>query len=474
MNSEQQGLHPSVVRAYDIRGRVGHTLHAHDAYCVGRAFGLSLQNLSETPDTPPRACVAYDGRLSSSEFADQVILGLRHAGCHVLEVGLGPTPLLYFSVQHFQAWGGIMVTASHNPAEDNGFKICLHDRPFFGEDLKRLDTLIAHHKHTWAHERPTQSQTIPCEKVEGRRMYQERLESACCLRPLKVAWDPGHGAAGPLVRDLMMTLPGHHIGLHLDVDGTFPAHPPDPTQPQNLQALRQTVLEHGCDVGIGLDGDADRLGVIDAQGEFVSADVLMHLFSADVLRHTPGASVIVDIKTSDSVVETIRHHGGCPVTCRTGHSFIKQKMKETGALCAGELSGHFFFADRYYGFDDGLYAALRLLELLGAQGHEALIQERQRQQCSYRAQDLHIKVPEGHPFKGVQALQDILQRERKPYDSTDGVKVRHAEGWWLLRASNTESKMIGRCEASSPHALQAVVQEMESYWAQAQILLQKD
>jgi phosphomannomutase len=451
------GLDARVVRAYDIRGHMGRTLWARDAWQVGRAFGVWLKQTCPVP----RVCVVRDGRVTSPELMAHLVRGLRQAGCCVLQGGLGPTPMMYAGVHVLQADGGIMITASHNPAGDNGFKICLAGRPFFGDDLKSLDILMRHQGAAWHPDDPETGTEEQVPMLEGYlRLMEAGLRDKAILLRLKVAWDPGHGAAGPVLEKLLPVLPGTHTVINGRVDGTFPAHPPDPTHPQHLAELARVVRGEGCDVGLAFDGDADRLGVVDATGEFVPADVLLALYAEDVLARNPGARVIVDIKTSDHVGEVVHQKGGEGITCRTGHSFIKQAIRETGALLAGELSGHFFFADRYKGFDDGLYAALRLLEILAEQGPGVLVAARAMQAERWPARDVTIPVPEGTQFETVGRLVQWMQEQGRPFENTDGVKARTPAGWWLLRASNTESKLVGRCEARAQADLAALQADM--------------
>ncbi|MFA7597154.1 MAG: phosphomannomutase/phosphoglucomutase, partial [Novosphingobium sp.] len=348
-------FHPTVLREYDIRGIIGETLGPDDARAIGRGFATLLRAAGGT-----RVAVGYDGRVSSPLLEHALIEGLNASGCDVVRIGMGPTPMLYYAeASADDVDGGIQITGSHNPANYNGFKMVFQGRPFFGADILELGRLAG--EGAWADGNGA---------VEGRDVqaaYVDRLLAGLdgidpqCLSTLRIGWDAGNGAAGRVLEQLAARLPGEHHLLYTEVDGNFPNHHPDPTEEKNLEDLRKLVAEKQLDFGIAFDGDGDRIGAIDGEGRIIWGDQLLMIYAEDLLRTEPGATVIADVKASRALFERVAELGGKPVMWKTGHSLIKSKMKETGAPLAGEMSGHVFFAHRYYGFDDALYAAVRLI-----------------------------------------------------------------------------------------------------------------
>ncbi|MFQ5985689.1 MAG: phosphomannomutase/phosphoglucomutase, partial [Alphaproteobacteria bacterium] len=341
-------FHPSVLRAYDIRGVVGETLTEADAEALGRAFGTVLRRRLGSASVS----VGYDGRLSSPRLKEALVQGLADTGARVLSVGRGPTPMLYYAVHELKTEGGVMVTGSHNPPGFNGFKLVLGAKPFYGDDIQELARIAAAGAYE-AGEGAVEERPV----MAG---YVDRLvEAFGGQRPLTVAWDAGNGAAGEVMAAVSARLPGRHILLNERVDGTFPAHHPDPTVAKHLEQLIATVRRERCDLGVAFDGDGDRIGVVDEEGRILWGDQLLAIFAADVLRRRPGATIVFDVKASQILFDEVARLGGRPLMWRTGHSPIKAKMAEEGSPLGGEVSGHIFFADRYYGFDDALYAAVR-------------------------------------------------------------------------------------------------------------------
>ena len=453
-------LHPSIVREYDIRGVVGETLDAGDALAVGGAFAATV---AAERGAAPTICLGFDGRLTSPALEAALAEGMAAAGASVSRVGRGPTPMLYFAVHHLRADAGVMVTGSHNPPEYNGFKFMLAGGPFHGDRIGRLGDLAA----------------VGAPAAGGGRIgdvdvfdaYVERLAAACRGRGrLKAVWDPGNGAAGDVVRALVRRLPGRHDVINGDVDGTFPAHHPDPTVAENLAQLRRCVEEGSCDVGIAFDGDGDRIGVIDDRGGIVWADLLLALLARDVLAARPGATVIADVKSSQVLFDEIARLGGNPVMWRTGHSLIRARMAETGAPLAGEMSGHLFFADEYYGFDDAVYAAVRLLDTIEGSG-ESLSALRDRLPTLSNTPEMRFDCPDDRKFGVVAEVRDRLASEGRRINDVDGVRVTSEDGWWLLRASNTQAVLVARCEARDEAALSRVRSALEAELARSGIRL---
>jgi phosphomannomutase len=436
---------PTILREYDVRGVVGETLSGDDAYALGRAFGTVVARAGGSA-----AVVGYDGRLSSPELAGQVREGLKDCGLTVFDVGLGPSPMLYYAAYTLPVAAGVMITGSHNPPDYNGFKMVLDRAPFFGESIQDLGRLAA--------EGDYESGAGTVEKRSVEVAYVERLkEEFQGLSALKVAWDTGNGAAGEVLEALVQGLPGSHITLNAEIDGTFPNHHPDPTVPENLTQLRDTVLAEGCDLGFAFDGDGDRIGALDGQGRILWGDQIIMLLAREVLKDypgapNPGAPIIADVKASQALFDDIARCGGRPIMWKTGHSLIKAKMTEEGAPFAGEMAAHLFFADRYYGFDDALYAALRLIEVVCREGR-SLAELRDGLPQVVNTPETRFACGEARKWEVIDEVAARLKSEGAEVNDLDGVRVKTAEGWWLLRASNTQDVLVARCESADEAGL---------------------
>lgn len=431
---------PTILREYDVRGIVGKTLSTADAYALGRAFASAVK-----PRGARRLAVGYDGRLTSPDLAQALISGICDAGLDVANIGCGPSPMLYFATHHLDVQGGIMVTGSHNPPEYNGFKMSFGKAPFFGEEIQCLGRQAAAGNFESG-----AGKTInePVFDAYVARIFQDYEAK----RPLKVAWDVGNGAAGDVVQSLTARLPGTHILLNETIDGTFPAHHPDPTVPANLAELRETVLAESCDLGIAFDGDGDRIGLVDGTGAILWGDQIMLLLARDVLRRWPGAPIIADIKASQVLFDGIAAAGGQPIMWKTGHSVIKTKMAELQSPFAGEMSAHLFFADGYYGYDDAVYAAIRVLNVLG-NGTESLSDFRQSLPQVVNTPEIRFPCAEDRKAKVVEEVRARLAAAGARVIDIDGVRVQTADGWWLLRASNTQDVLVARCESDDEAGL---------------------
>jgi len=431
-------FHSSILREYDIRGVVGETLFEADAEWIGRAFGSIL---ARKLGRNPVVALGRDGRLSSPAMAAALQRGLMSSGAKVLAIGCGPTPMLYFSVYNLEADGGIMVTGSHNPPTHNGFKMMIGRKPFYGEAIQQLGKLAA------ANDVATGAGSQ--ESVAVLPDYVARLAGELAdvdLSGLSIGWDAGNGAAGEAMALLTAKLSGRHVLLHEKIDGTFPAHHPDPTEPKNLVDLQQAVARGKLDLGIAFDGDGDRIGAIDGRGRIIWGDQLLAVLSRDVLKDKPGSTIIADVKASQVLFDEVARLGGKPLMWKTGHSLIKVKMAETGAPLAGEMSGHIFFADRYFGFDDALYAAVRLLKAVVRHGGD-LSALRDQLPSLINTPELRFDCADDRKFKVVEQVRDQLKGESAKFDDVDGVRVNTADGWWLLRASNTQAVLVARAEA---------------------------
>jgi len=439
---------PTILREYDIRGIVGKTLFVADAHALGRAFGATLAERGGK-----RVAVGYDGRLTSPELEAALVDGLTEAGVDVVRTGRGPTPMLYFSAATLRVDGGIMVTGSHNPPDHNGFKLVLGGKAFFGDAIQQLGQTAL----TLGASADQRGQITQHSVFDD---YVARLaKDYDASRPLTVAWDCGNGATGEVVVELTKKLPGRHVLLNETIDGTFPAHHPDPTVAENLVQLQQAVKAGGCDLGIGFDGDGDRIGVVDARGRILWGDQLMIVLARDVLKQYPGAPVLADVKASQVLFDAIAEAGGQPVMMETGHSLIKARLAETKAPLAGEMSGHIFFADRWYGFDDAIYVAVRLLGILG-RAPETLADMLDRLPPVFNTPELRLPCEEERKFAIVEEVRARLRKRGAEMVEIDGVRVRTPDGWWLLRASNTQAVVTARAEASTEDGLNRLKQQL--------------
>jgi phosphomannomutase len=450
---------PTILREYDIRGIVGTTLFPADARALGWVFA---QTLAEAGGR--RAAVGYDGRLTSPELEAALVEGLAEGGADVVRVGRGPTPMLYFAAATLGVDGGIMVTGSHNPPDHNGFKLVLGGKPFFGDAIQKLgQTALG-----------LASPDGPRGRVEQHSVFDDYVARLArdygATRGLSVAWDCGNGATGEVVASLVETLPGRHVLLNEKIDGTFPAHHPDPTVAENLVQLQQKVAAERCDLGIGFDGDGDRIGVVDARGRIMWGDQLLIVLARDVLSRNPGAPIIADVKASQVFFDEIERAGGRPIMAQTGHSLIKARLAETGAPLAGEMSGHIFFAERYYGFDDAVYVAVRLLDILARAG-ESLADMLDKLPAVFNTPELRIDCDEARKFTIVEEVKQRQRRCGADIVDIDGVRVRTAEGWWLMRASNTQAVIVVRAEASSEAGLERLKQQLAAELAPSGLAL---
>lgn len=434
-------FHASILREYDIRGVVGQTLSLTDALALGRTMGTVAAARGGRI-----AVVGYDGRHSSPALEEELCRGLASCGLFVLRIGLVPTPGTYFASKVLNADLGIMVTGSHNPSQYNGFKMVLGNKPYYGKDIQALADLAG--RGVWL--RGQGSVTT----VAALDAYVHRLRKGYrSHRGLKVAWDSGNGAAGPAMVQLASLLPGDHYLINDAVDGSFPNHHPDPTVEANLEQLKETVLSERCDLGVAFDGDGDRIGVVDETGTVLWGDQILALLAREVLAEHRGAPIIADVKASQVLFDEIARLGGQPVMSPTGHSIIKSKMSELGAPLAGEMSGHIFFADRYYGYDDALYVAVRMIDFVARSGQK-LSELRQSLPRVINTPETRIDVPDDKKFQIVKDIRTRLEAQNAKIEAMDGVRVMTPEGWWLLRASNTQPALVARCEASSAAGLE--------------------
>lgn len=448
-------FNPTVLREYDIRGIIGETLGPDDARAIGRGFATLLRRAGGS-----RIAVGYDGRVSSPILERALIEGINASGCDVVAIGMSATPMLYYAEASAEdVDGGIEITGSHNPANYNGFKMVFQGRPFFGEDILTLGKMAA--DGDWDDGVGT---------VETRALLDEYIDrlllgldgiDADALGRLRIGWDNGNGAAGPALEALAARLPGEHHLLFTEVDGNFPNHHPDPTVEANLEDLRALVAEKNLHFGIAFDGDGDRIGAIDGEGRVIWGDQLLMIYAEDLLSRMPGATIIADVKASRALFDHVSALGGQPLMWKTGHSLIKSKMKETNSPLAGEMSGHVFFADTYYGYDDALYAGIRLIAAAARLG-KSVTELRSAMPAMINTPEMRFQVDESRKFAAIDEVKARLSGTDAMVDGTDGVRVTNDDGWWLLRASNTQDVLVARAESETESGLERLMAQIDA------------
>ena len=435
-------MNPQVFREYDVRGLVGADLDYDFVYNLGRAIGTYGKERGVHDMTVGRDC-----RLSSEEYHGAILGGLRAAGIDVIDIGLCATPMLYYSIRHLDTGGGVMVTGSHNPPEFNGFKICIGPDTIYGDDIQELRTIMENDRYA------SGKGSFHQENVA--QAYQDHLFKGVTIREgLKVVIDGGNGVGGFFTVPLLERFGCSVTPLYCEMDGRFPNHFPDPTVEENLTGLIDLVREEKADIGIAFDGDADRIGVVTDKGEIVRGDEVLLLFSRAILRENPGATIIGEVKCSQTLYDDIARKGGRGIMWKAGHSLIKGKMKEEQALLAGEMSGHIFFADRYFGYDDAIYASARLLEILSLTGltPSELLADVPR---TFSTPEIRIDCPDDIKFDVVERVKERFAAEYDVID-IDGVRVRFDDGWGLVRASNTQPVLVLRFEAKTEERLNTI------------------
>jgi len=446
-------FNPTILREYDVRGVVGDTLTEADAYALGRTYAAKAHG-----EGARTIAVGRDGRTHSPGLQAELIRGLTEGGMNVIQIGMGPSPMLYFATHYLDVDGGIQVTGSHNPADYNGFKLLLKARSVFGVEIQELGQRSA--AGHWTEGGGS------VEEVDIRGAYADRLLQDFSGKAFRVGWDAGNGAAGPILDMVVERLPGHHHVIFSQVDGRFPNHHPDPTVEANLADLKDLVAREQLDFGIAFDGDGDRIGAVDGMGRVIWGDQLMLILAEAVLKDQPGATIIADVKASQVLFDGIARLGGKPLMWKTGHSLIKSKMKETGAPLAGEMSGHIFFKHRWYGFDDALYAAVRLIEAVSHRG-DSLTAIMDAMPKSVATPEMRFQVDEVRKFAIVDEVRERLSADGAKVDATDGVRVSTGDGWWLLRASNTQDVLVARAEARDEGGVDRLVAQIDDQLAKS-------
>ncbi|MFW5989143.1 MAG: phosphomannomutase/phosphoglucomutase [Desulfosudaceae bacterium] len=429
-------------REYDIRGIAGEDFKEEDVFQLGRAIGTYLLGHDRS-----YAAVGRDCRLTSGTYSEQIVKGLRSTGCDVVNIGVCPTPVFYFAINHLATGGGVMVTASHNPPEYNGFKLCLDSDSIFGEEISKIGDIMTAGEFAAGEGSLTGADAVT--------PYQEYIANNIALTaPLKVGIDAGNGTAGVVAGPILRKLGCQVHELYCDMDGTFPNHEADPTVLANMRDLIELVRTEKLDLGIGYDGDGDRLGVVDENGRIVYGDKLMILFAREILSRKPGSVFVSEVKCSKTMYDDIEKHGGRAIMWKTGHSLIKTKMKEEQAALAGEMSGHIFFSDRYFGYDDAIYASCRLLELLADTGQtlSGLLADIPE---TFTTPEIRVECPDDVKFDLVEKVTDYF-RDKYDIVDIDGVRIIFEDGWGLVRASNTQPALVLRFEARTAERLQEI------------------
>jgi phosphomannomutase/phosphoglucomutase len=452
-------INPQIFREYDIRGVVDKDLTPDVVRKLGQGFGTHMTQLGRR-----ELIVGRDGRLSSKAFEEALIEGLISTGCHVINIGLCPTPVYYFSIFHLDKDGGMVVTGSHNPPEFNGFKVSVGKSTIFGEEIQNLKRLIEKGKFVAGKGKLSKEEVI--------RPYQDYIKKNIRIeKKMKVVIDAGNGTAGVVAGPLLGDLGCELEELYCDVDGRFPNHFPDPTIPGNLKDLINQVRKTRADVGIGYDGDADRIGVVDDQGNILWGDQLMILFSREILKDKKGATFVAEVKCSQNLFNDIEKHGGKAIMWRTGHSLIKKKMREEKAALGGEMSGHIFFADRYFGYDDAIYASCRLIELL-SKTDKKLSQLLSDVPRTFITPEIRVDCADEIKFEVVETVKEALRKDY-PVIDVDGVRVKFEDGWGLVRASNTQPVLVLRFEALTQDRLNQIKDLVEKKVQDAVSALQR-
>jgi len=445
---------PTILREYDIRGIIGKTLGADDARAIGRGFGTLIRR-----DGGSKVAVGYDGRTSSTMLEDALVAGLNASGVDAVRIGMGPTPMLYYAEASSEdVDGGIQITGSHNPPDYNGFKMVFRGRPFFGADILKLGEMAA--AGDWDEGSGSFESRDIIDEYIARLLDGISGVDADALAKMRIGWDAGNGAAGPALELLAAKLPGEHHLLYTDVDGTFPNHHPDPTEEKNLADLKALVAEKNLDFGVAFDGDGDRIGAIDGEGRVIWGDQLLMIYAEDLLDMVPGATIIADVKASRALFDTVSQHGGEPLMWKTGHSLIKSKMKETGSPLAGEMSGHVFFAHEYYGYDDALYAAVRLIAASLRLG-KSVTELRGEMPQMLNTPEMRFQIDESRKFAAIDEVKERLAGSDAQVIAIDGVRVNTADGWWLLRASNTQDVLVARAESETEEGLERLMGQID-------------
>ncbi|HJD56565.1 phosphomannomutase/phosphoglucomutase [Candidatus Tisiphia endosymbiont of Ptychoptera albimana] len=454
-------INRTIFRLYDIRGSSLLDINTTIAYKIGFCFTkLSISKQGN------KILIGRDGRLSSPALYHALVNGIISAGGQAISIGVAPSPMLYFADKIFKPQASIMITGSHNPKDDNGFKMLSQGKSFFDQQIQHLLNSILN--TDWSNMPDKFIASSIVKELDITAQYIDRILQEITIEPkIKVAWDPANGAAGNITELLALGLPNKNIVINSEIDGNFPNHHPDPTIAKNLEQLIEVVKTQDCDIGIAFDGDADRIAIISKKGRIILGDQILCILAKDIIDQNPQATIIMDIKSSSAIFNQIKSYGGRPIMWKTGHSFIKDKMQTTKALLGGETSGHIFFADKYYGYDDAIYAALRFLDLL-SRSEKTLDDMIDELPKCYSTPEISIPVPDDLKFDIIQQIKEDLISQNIAFNDIDGIRIDlpiDSNAWWLLRASNTEAKIIARYESDSLEGMNIIKSELSSLLA---------
>jgi phosphomannomutase len=440
----------SILQAYDIRGIVGKNLSETDAYFVGKSFGTFLRR-----ENRKTCIIGYDGRHSSPAYSVQVAKGLRECGIDVINIGLVPTPIVYFGVKYLKKDAGLIITASHNPSEYNGFKMLTSSNSVWGKDIETIGEIAKNGEFIDGDKQGSY------EEIDIKKDYLNFIFSILKKgkKTLRVVWDTGNGATGVIINDVIAKLPGEHKALFAEVDGDFPNHHADPSVAKNMEAISKEVVEGSYDFGIAFDGDGDRLGVVDDKGFVLYGDQLLTIFAKDFLRDNPGEKVMTEVKASQVFFDQVEQFNGIPVMGKPGHSNLKTKMLKENIKLAGETSGHMYFGENH-NFDDALFAAIKLLNIM-SNCDEKLSEIREGFPKTYATREIRVKVGNEKKFEIPEEIAQRLGNSGREFIDVDGVRANVADGWWLVRTSNTEPDLTTRCEALSPSGLEVAKADLQ-------------
>ncbi|WP_425362366.1 phosphomannomutase/phosphoglucomutase [Candidatus Tisiphia endosymbiont of Mystacides longicornis] len=454
-------INSTIFRLYDIRGSSLLDINTTIAYKIGFCFTkLSISKQGN------KILIGRDGRLSSPALYHALVNGIISAGGQAISIGVAPSPMLYFADKIFKPQASIMITGSHNPKDDNGFKMLSQGKSFFDQQIQHLLNSILN--TDWSNMPDKFIASSIAKELDITAQYIDRILQEITIEPkIKVAWDPANGAAGNITDLLALRLPNKNIVINSEIDGNFPNYHPDPTIAKNLEQLIEVVKTQDCDIGIAFDGDADRIAIISKKGRIILGDQILCILAKDIIDQNPQATIIMDIKSSSAIFNQIKSYGGRPIMWKTGHSFIKDKMQTTKALLGGETSGHIFFADKYYGYDDAIYAALRFLDLL-SRSEKTLDDMIDELPKCYSTPEISIPVPDDLKFDIIQQIKEDLISQNIAFNDIDGIRIDlpiDSNAWWLLRASNTEAKIIARYESDSLEGMNIIKSELSSLLA---------
>lgn len=440
----------NILKQYDIRGVVDKNLNEVDAYFMGRSYGTLLIRKYKKYS----CVVGYDGRHTSVQYTKQAIKGLMESGISVVNIGLVPTPVVYFAIHNLNKDAGLIITASHNPSEYNGFKMLTNEEPVFGDSIQQLGIYAKDGDFE-------NGNSTDYKEISVNNSYFDFIMKNlhCGKKHLKIVWDAGNGAVASILKDIVKRFSGEHITMCDNVDGNFPNHHPDPAVEKNMEMLKVAVVKNNCDFGVGFDGDGDRVGIVDNEGCLLYGDQLLTILSREFLKSNPGEKVMSEVKASKVLYDDIKEHGGIPVMWKPGHSAQKSKMKSDNIKLAAETSGHIFYGDNH-NYDDALYAAVKVMNFV-SNNNETISKIRKSFPKTYSTSEIRVEVGDDNKFKIAEQIADRMKKENRKFVDVDGIRVETKDGWWLVRGSNTQPDITTRCEALSEEGLEICKKDLK-------------